>query len=61
MPKSKQQTNQWVGPGGTAPKGSKTQQSARNVMASVFWDSNGMLFIDYTEKEKSMNSDYNCA
>ena len=27
-------------------------------MASVFWDANGNLFIDYLEKDKTINSDY---
>ena len=30
-------------------------------MASVFWDSSGILFIDYLEKGKTINSDYYCA
>ena len=58
MPESKEQEKQWVGPGGTAPKWAKTQQLARKVMASVFWDSSGILFIDYLEKGKTINSDY---
>ena len=27
-------------------------------MASVFWDVHGILFIDYLEKDKTINSDY---
>ena len=27
-------------------------------MASVFWDAHGILFIDYLEKGKTINSDY---
>ena len=27
-------------------------------MASVFWDAHGILFIDYLEKGKIINSDY---
>ena len=37
--------------GGTAPTRAKTQQTAGKVMASVFWDSSGILFINYLEKE----------
>ena len=29
-------------------------------MSSVFWDSNVILFIDYLEKGKTINSDYYC-
>ena len=27
-------------------------------MASVFWDPHGIIFIDYLEKGKTINSDY---
>ncbi|KFM79379.1 hypothetical protein X975_18206, partial [Stegodyphus mimosarum] len=27
-------------------------------MASVFWDAQGTLFIDYLEKDKTINSEY---
>ena len=27
-------------------------------MASVFWDAHGNLFINYLEKDKTINSDY---
>ena len=49
-----QQAKQWVGPGGTAPKRAKTQQSARKVTAAIFWDFSGALFIDYLEKGKAL-------
>ena len=29
-------------------------------VASVFWDSSGILFINYLEKGKTINSDYYC-
>ena len=34
-----------------------TQQSVVKVMVSVFWDSSGILFIDYLKKEKKINKD----
>ena len=40
------------------PKRGKTQKSAGKVMTSVFWDANGIIFIDYLEKGKTINSDY---
>ena len=40
------------------PKQPKTQQWADKVMASVFWDAHDILFIDYLEKGKTINSDY---
>lgn len=27
-------------------------------MASVFWDAHGIIYIDYLEKGKPINSDY---
>ena len=55
---SKKQEKQWVGPSITAPKQAKTQQSAGKVMAFVFWDSCGILFIECFGKRKKLNSDY---
>lgn len=60
-PESKRQSSEWTGPGESRPKRPKTQQSAGKVMASVFWDTHGILFIDYLEKGKTINSDYYCA
>ncbi|KAF7280580.1 hypothetical protein GWI33_005727 [Rhynchophorus ferrugineus] len=41
-----------------APKREKMQQSAGKAKASVFWDAHGIVFIDYLEKERTINSDY---
>jgi hypothetical protein len=32
--------------------------SAGKVMASVFWDAEGILFIDYLEKSKTITGEY---
>lgn len=57
-PESMQQSKQWVSPGETAPKRPKTQQWAGKVMASVFWDARGIIFIDYLEKGKTITGAY---
>ena len=44
-----------------APKQVKSQQSAKKVMASVFWDEIGILLIDYLQKGKTINSEYYCS
>ena len=44
--------------GKSRPKRPKTHQWAGKVMASVFWDAHGILFIDYLEKSKIIKSDY---
>lgn len=46
-PESKQQSMQWIKPGEKAPRKAKAVPSAGKVMASVFWDSSGIIFIDY--------------
>lgn len=57
-PESNRQSAEWTARGEPTPKRGKTQQSAGKVMASVFWDSQGIIFIDYLEKGKTINSDY---
>ena len=59
-PESQQQAKQWVAAGGSAPTRPKTQQSAGKVMASVFWDMHGVIFIDYLEKGKTITGEYYC-
>lgn len=44
--------------GGSRPKRPKTQMSVGKVLTLVFWDSHGILFIDYLDKWKTINSEY---
>ena len=57
-PESKQQSKQWTEAGRSAPKKTRSVPSAGNVMASVFWDAEGILFIDYLEKSKTITGKY---
>ena len=57
-PESKRSSAEWTAAGESRPKRPKTQTSAGKVMASVFWDAHGILFIDYLERGKSINSEY---
>ncbi|XP_014485173.1 PREDICTED: uncharacterized protein LOC106749835 [Dinoponera quadriceps] len=45
-PETKEQSKQWTSPGERAPKKTKTVLSAGKVMATVFWDSQGVIYID---------------
>ncbi|XP_018057545.1 PREDICTED: LOW QUALITY PROTEIN: uncharacterized protein LOC108693227 [Atta colombica] len=45
-PEAKEQSKQWTKSGESAPKKAKTVLSARKIMATVFWDSQGMIFTD---------------
>jgi len=57
-PESKQQSKQWTEAGCSAPKKTRSVPSAGKVMASVFWDAEGILFIDYLEKGKTITGQY---
>jgi hypothetical protein len=45
MPESKQHSKEWTEAGCSAPKKTRSVPSAGKVMASVFWDDEGILFI----------------
>ena len=47
--------NWWTAAGKSRPKRPKTQTSAGKVLASVFWNAQGILFIDYLEKGRTIN------
>jgi GrpB-like predicted nucleotidyltransferase (UPF0157 family) len=57
-PESKQQSKQWTEAGCSAPKKTRSVPSSGKVMASVFWDAEGILFIDYLEKGKPITREY---
>jgi histone-lysine N-methyltransferase SETMAR len=57
-PETKEQSKQSTERGESAPKKAKTVPSAGKVMASVFWDARGVIFIDYLQKGKSINGVY---
>ena len=53
-PESKRSSAEWTAVGEKRPK---TQIWAGKVMVSVFWDAHGVLFIDYLEIGKTINSE----
>lgn len=57
-PESNRQSAEWTGREEPKPKRGKMQQSAGKVMASVFWDAHGIIFIDYLERGQTINSEY---
>ena len=57
-PETERSSAEWTAAGESRPKRPKTQQWAGKVMASIFCDAHGILFIDYLEKGKTINSDY---
>ncbi|UYV65560.1 hypothetical protein LAZ67_3004693 [Cordylochernes scorpioides] len=57
-PESKQQSMQWRPSGSPPPKKDKTVPSAGKVMVSVFWDSEGVLLLDFLNKDKTIAGNY---
>ncbi|XP_054745939.1 histone-lysine N-methyltransferase SETMAR-like [Anastrepha obliqua] len=57
-PESNRQSAEWHAAGESRPKRPKAQQSAGKIMTSVFWDTHGIIFIDYLQKGQTINSDY---
>ncbi|GFU25763.1 histone-lysine N-methyltransferase SETMAR [Trichonephila clavipes] len=57
-PETKIQSKQWTAKGESAPKKAKTIFSARKVMATVFWDTHGVILIDYLQKGKTITEAY---
>ena len=56
--RQKQKIKMWTGPGKSAPKTAKTVPSAGKVMDTIFWDSHGIILIDYLQKEKPITGEY---
>jgi len=56
----RQSNNQWSG--GIAahptPKKFRVQKSAGKVLASIFWDQEGTLLIDYLAKSQTISAEY---
>ena len=48
------QSRQSVGPGSPRPKKFKTQPSAGKVMATVFWDAEGVIMLDFPAKKSTI-------
>lgn len=57
-PETKEQSKQWKHQGSPAPKKAKAVISAGKVMASVFWDSEGILMVDYLKKGHTITGTY---
>lgn len=47
-----------LAPSELVPKKAKVGQSAKNIMATVFWDDRGIVHIDYLQTRRTINSKY---
>jgi len=57
-PETKQQSMEWHHSGSPRPKKFQVQKSARKFLASIFWDQDGILLIDYLPKGQTINAEY---
>jgi len=57
-PESKRSSMQWRHPGSTKPKKAKTMFSAGKVMATIFWDSKAVLYMDLLTEHRTINAEY---
>jgi len=55
---TKQQSMEWRHSGSPRPKKFGVQKSAGKIPASIFWDQDGVLFIDYLPKGQTINAEY---
>ena len=49
---------QWKHSSSPTPKNSKRISSAGKVTASIFWDSQGFIMVDYLEEGRTINDAY---
>jgi [histone H3]-lysine36 N-dimethyltransferase SETMAR len=57
-PESKQQSMQWKHTDSPCPKKAKAIPSAGKVMVTVFWDTEGILLLDYLQKGQTITGTY---
>jgi len=49
---------EWRHSGSSRPKKFRVQKSAGKVLASIFWDQDGILLSDYLPKDQTINAEY---
>jgi len=57
-PETKQQSMEWGHSGSPHPKIFRVQKSAEKILASIFWDQDGILLINYVPKGQTINAVY---
>lgn len=57
-PETKEMSKEWKHSGSPRPKKFRVQKSAGKVLASIFWDKDGIIFVDYLEHGKSITGEY---
>jgi len=57
-PETKQQSMQWRHSGSHRPQKFRVQKSTGKVLASIFWDQDRVLLIDYLTNGQTINAQY---
>jgi len=57
-PETKQQTMEWRHSGSPRPQKFRVLKSTGKVLASIFWDQDGILLIDHPPKDQTINAEY---
>jgi len=57
-PETKQQSMEWRHSGSPSPKKIRVQKSAGKVLASIFWDQDSILLINYLPKGQTIKAEY---
>ena len=57
-PLSKRESMEWRFPGEPPPRKAKVTQSSKKIMATIFWDCEGILLIDFKERNTTVNATY---
>ena len=57
-PETKQQSKQWLPRGSSGPIKFKSERSVKKVMATVFWDSEKVVLVDFLEGKKTVTGAY---
>jgi histone-lysine N-methyltransferase SETMAR len=57
-PQTKERSKEWRHSGSPRPKKFRVQKSAGKIMASVFWDKDGVILMKYLPKGQGINATY---
>ena len=57
-PETKLESMAWKHKGSPTPVKFRTQPSAGKIMATIFWDSEGVLMVDYAPKGRTITGQY---
>ena len=58
VPETKAQSAQWKTAEEPAPRKFKTQRSAGEVLASVFWNAKAFILVDFLQQGHTINGPY---